>query len=168
MEVLIVVATFDVLPSDLIFEETMKSYHEEEQKDERLANVGFESNSMILNMGSLFFILLILLTLPCCLFVSKPCKKYSGKFSAKHVSLTKSLYGNIYIRYLLEGCLDIAVCIVLNLINASNEGSLKWDSSFDVTNNIFLIVLLILISAFPVWILVFYCIKFSRWENEDF
>ena len=78
--------------------------------------VGYESSLLILNMGTLFIILVFFLTLPICLFLTNPLKIKSKWFKTKSESVSSSLKGNLFIRFFLEGCLDISIAIMLNTI----------------------------------------------------
>ena len=84
---------------------------ESDQVDDRFADVGYESNLLIVNLGTLYITLIIMLLTPVCICSTKPCKKRSKWLQKKHVSLLNALQGNMFIRYLIEGCLDIAICI---------------------------------------------------------
>lgn len=83
--------------------------------------------------------------------------------------MTDSLYGNIWIRYLLEGSLDIAICCALNYIHIKQEsGGFTWDNIFQTVNNIAIIVLGFSLLIFPFWAIFFYCCKFKKWKDEQF
>ena len=71
---------------------------------------------MIINLGTMFITLVIILMIPLWIIFTKPCKYRSKWLSKNHESLTKSLRGNMFIRFILEGCLDIAICSALNWI----------------------------------------------------
>ena len=124
---------------------------------------------MIINLGTLFLTLVIIATIPFFLCCTYPCKKRSEWFSKKHVSVSKSMQGNTFIRFLLEGCLDISICAYLQLFT-SHEGEerLMWGTAFDIINNLSCIILATAVAIFPVFILVFYCYKFEKWESEEF
>ena len=91
---------------------------------------------MIVNLGTMFLTLVIILMIPVFILATKPCKSKSKWLTKKHISLTNSLHGNLFIRYLIEGCLDIAICIVLNFKQQRNEGELNWSSAFYIINNV--------------------------------
>ena len=69
---------------------------------------------MILNLGTLFLMFVILLVIPVLLICSRPCKQCCTCFKKKHDLTSDSFRGNTYIRYILEGGLDIALCASLN------------------------------------------------------
>ena len=83
--------------------------------------------------------------------------------------MMNSLRGNMFIRYLIEGCLDIAICIAINCIDISeSEEGLRWDSTFYMVNNISSIVLGCALMIFPVFVVVLYCKSFAKWTEESF
>ena len=73
VKALITIATFDVMPTDVVFE--LINSPEEEQEDPKFEDVGYEAKSMILNLGTMFLTLVVILLIPLCLFVTQPCKK---------------------------------------------------------------------------------------------
>mmetsp|Transcript_26104 Transcript_26104/g.34906 ORF Transcript_26104/g.34906 Transcript_26104/m.34906 type:complete len:154 (-) Transcript_26104:1104-1565(-) len=122
IESLITIATFDAFPTELVYEATIEPPEDDEQALEKFENIGFEANFMILNLGTLFLIFIILLILPCFLFFTKPCKNCTKGFKKKHKGMSKSVKGNAYIRFILEGGLDIAICASLNFQHDKRVG----------------------------------------------
>lgn len=112
---LITIATFDVMPSDEVFELTIDA-PEDEQEDEKFQDVDFESNYMILNMGTMFLMFIVLLIIPCILLCSRPCRSCSRWLNKKHGAMSESMKGNSWIRFVMEGSLDISICASLNYI----------------------------------------------------
>ena len=77
--------------------------------------------------------------------------------------------GNSWIVFVMEGSLDIAICCSLNYIFIDDSGAgLKWDNMFQVVNNSTLFVMVILVASFPFWAIIFYCLNFAKWEEEEF
>ena len=84
---------------------------EVENDDEKLADGGYESYYMILNLGTLFITFIFMITaIPCFVCLSQPFKKRSNWVRTKSDGLLKALHGNMFLRFTLEGCLDIAIC----------------------------------------------------------
>mmetsp|Transcript_4056 Transcript_4056/g.5393 ORF Transcript_4056/g.5393 Transcript_4056/m.5393 type:complete len:397 (+) Transcript_4056:1458-2648(+) len=80
-----------------------------------------------------------------------------------------SLKGNVFIRFFLEGCLDIGLCAALNILYLEEPGVyMEWETLFDVVNNVTLFLLSVAIIILPFWILWFYCKNFSKWGDEHF
>ena len=83
--------------------------------------------------------------------------------------MMNSLHGNMFIRYMIEGCLDIAICIAVNLIDISeSEEGLRWDTTFYMVNNISCFVLGFALMIFPVFVVIFYCRNFAKWTETSF
>lgn len=115
VEDLITIATFDVMPSDDVFQATLDP-PEQEQDNEKFAEIGYESSWMIINLGTMFLSFVIMLFIPVLLLLVKPCKHKSLWLNKKYTNTLNALHGNMFIRFLIEGSLDIAICIVLNFI----------------------------------------------------
>ena len=112
---LITIATFDVMPSDDVFDATVEP-PDDEQEDDKFAEIGFESNFMILNLGTMFLMFVVMLTIPACLICTGPCRRCWPWLDRKHKATKTNLHGNVWIRFLMEGSLDIAICASLNYI----------------------------------------------------
>ena len=108
------------MPSDKVMDLIPDKPNEDadEQESEDFAEIGFESNFMIINLGTMFLAFIIILLMPVLLFLTLPCKKWPS-FEKKHNSCKESMSGNIFIRFFLESCLDIAICGSLNQIYAN-------------------------------------------------
>lgn len=68
---------------------------------------------MVVNLGSIFVTLIVILTIPVFLLMFLPCKNKFQWLHNKHTSLTNAYYGNMWTRYMLEGCLDISISLAL-------------------------------------------------------
>ena len=170
---LIEIANFDILPSNDIFSFTLdfsmdEFEKENEQSDEKFENVGYESTSIIMNMGSLFISFVIFLTLPALLLCLRPCRSKSRLIKDKSEKISTALKGNLFIRFFLEGCLNIAISSVLNIEHANENGGLEWDSSVNAINSVSLIFFTSVILLLPVFLLIFYCLKFKKWGKPGF
>ena len=109
-----------------------------------------------------------MLLIPICIFVTSPCKHMSRWYNKKHSSLSDSIRGNMWIRFLMEACLDISISGSINLYMNARAGELEWDTFFHKFNTVSLFILFPMVMVFPLAILVFYTCKFARWQDEDF
>lgn len=117
----------------------------------------------------MFLVFVFMLTVPCCLICIRPCRRMTSWLDKKYKSTATSMYGNVWIRYAMEGAIDIAICAVLNLTYSFEEADgLRWDTTFYCVNNAALFVLLFAVAFFPIWALFFYCKNFDKWEDETF
>jgi len=72
----------------------------------------------------------------------------------------------MFIRFILEGYLEIVICAALNLqYLAVSPGGLEWDSAFLIVNNCTLFLLSFAALVFPLWALAFYCKNFAKWRD---
>lgn len=112
---IIEIANFEVLPvGDLIELVLPAPESEDEEYLESAENIGYEAHSTVGNLGALFAILIMTLTLPPTMAIAmRFCKRHSARINSKYESLTNALYGNMFIRYLLEACLEISICVFL-------------------------------------------------------
>ena len=115
VEALIAIATFDVMPSGEVLAAIpgIPEEEEDEQADEKFAEIGFESNYMIINLGTMFLVFIFILCLPVILIFTAPCDGWKTVHK-KRIGCKKSLQGNVFIRYFLESCLDVAICASIN------------------------------------------------------
>ena len=116
----------------------------------------------------MFLMFIVLLTIPGCLICTRPLRRWKW-FHKKHSATATSMKGNLWIRFIIEGCLDISICASLNYIyiQTSHLG-LQWDTTFQIVNSAALIILAAAVFIFPFWMLYFYCKNFSKWEDEHF
>ena len=111
VEGLITIVTFEVLPWVDPFLQATLNPPESEQRDLKFKGVGYETDYLITNLGTMWFTLvIILLCLPGFVFLTKRCARKSPKLAKTRTSIMNTLHGNVFIRYLLEGCLDISIC----------------------------------------------------------
>ena len=82
--------------------------------------------------------------------------------------MSDGLRGNILIRFLLEACLDIAICIVLQLYYSDLNGGLSFGTAFEVFNSVFSILLGVATALFLPVAMVFYLKNFKNWGDEAF
>ena len=74
----------------------------------------------------------------------------------------KDLFWNGYIRLALEGCLELFIVVVLNyrinmnVIYSNGKMFYKWDSGFEVVNNVMLVFLSLISISMLFFIVVFY------------
>ena len=107
------IAEFEVIPvGDLLWvvlDEPEKDYDPEVDVT-LFENYDIESYYMVTNMGSIFVIFVMTITIPLLLiFLLKPCRNTSTYLNKKHNNLSRQIQGNLFIRYIIEACLDIAI-----------------------------------------------------------
>ena len=102
---------------------------------------------MVLNLGSMFLALIFMLTLPACFVCVAPCRKVSPKCNRRFKGTTAQYHGNVWIRFMMEGGLDIAICAALNYIFIlETTGGLQWDSTFQIVNNVSILTTIVILN----------------------
>ena len=168
---LITIASFDVLPTDDLF--LAMGAPEEDEPEEgdlnyKAYNIGYESNILIVNLGTLFITLIVMLSCPICIFCTRPYKQKSRWLNRKHESIGPSLRGNMWIRFVMEAFLDISISGTINVFGLLASGEIPFDTTFNIINSVMLIVLYPICFIFPFAIVVFYLCHFAKWEDEEF
>ena len=82
--------------------------------------------------------------------------------------MSDGLRGNIMIRFLLEACLDIAICIILQIYYSDVNGGISFDTAFEVFNSVFVILLGAATTLFLPVSMFFYLKYFKKWDDEVF
>ena len=85
---------------------------EEIEDTDAAALIEMDSYYFIMNLGTLFVVFLwIAIGMPLIFFALRPFRNKSEAVGKRVASLGDSLHGNLMIRYIVEGALDICVCI---------------------------------------------------------
>ena len=86
--------------------------------------------------------------------------------------MLKSLYWNSYIRFIIEGTLEIFISTIINIRYLYESGTNPFDDSqggmqFKIINTCTLIVLFIIISVSPIAIGLFYFFNKEKWCFDE-
>ena len=130
----------------------------------------FESYYTILNLGSCAVIFVLSLALPLLIIlVLSPVKNRSKAAREQSKSLTNAMRGNIILRFIIETCLDIAICVILQFYyNDLNGGLFSNNKPFYLTNSIITVILGPAVVIFSCVMAVFYLRTFERWGDPEF
>jgi hypothetical protein len=130
----------------------------------------FESYYTILNLGSCAVIFVLSLALPLLIIlVLSPVKNRSKAAREQSKSLTNAMRGNIILRFIIETCLDIAICVILQFYyNDLNGGLFSNNKPFYLTNSIMTVILGPAVVIFSCVMAVFYLRTFERWGDPEF
>ena len=157
-EVMITVATFDILPTDELFPLIFPNIPEIDAYSPKFDRLGYGSMFIIMNMGTMLIVLFYYLAL---YLVVLPCARLSAKFGSRRgkrteKKLRKVLFWDHAIVFLQEGFMEICISALINfLFIADNQGA--WASGDLLVSNfltIFLtvaIIVLIALIAFYLW-----------------
>ena len=157
-EVMITVATFDILPTDDWFPLVLTQLPEEDAYTDKFDRMDYGSPFTVMNMGTMFLIFLYYVML----YTIYPCFDSCGrhiKCSKKCAkTLRKMLFWNHAIVFLQEGLLEILLVTAINFIYI-HEAEAPWDNWNLVLNNVVSIVLTVGIA------ILFLTIVFYLWPK---
>ena len=86
----------------------------------------------------------------------------------KMSSLKDSLHGNILLRFMIEGALDVFICIALQFKYSDISEGLSFDSVFLGLNTIMAVVFATATALFIPFLLTFYLCSFKKWKDASF
>ena len=161
------IASFSVIPTEDGVNAVLEPPEEDDEyKDSKFEDMGFESFFTVINLGSLFVAFIFLFTFPLIfILLCRPFRNRSKYINNKYQNLSDGLHGNMIVRYILEACLDIALCIGLQVhYYAENVDGAKlfdFDDFFFTVNTIITAILGILIVIFLPVVGVFYVRRFK-------
>ena len=121
-------------------------------------------------MGTLFVIFCwLVFGLPLILLATQPCKRRSRYIGQKAESLQSALRGKIQLRYLIEGSLDISLCLAFQFYYQSQfDQGFSFDTPFMAINSVITILFTVVLSLLLPAIALFYARKRDSWNDEDF
>jgi len=116
------------------------------------------------NLGTIFFILvIILLLIP--ISIALVFFARSLKELRKHSqNLKEFLYWKGTIRFFTESYMEILLAVSLNVHMIDNE----LDYVGVKFSNSFAILFFILAAGLPIWIIIFFWINYSKWDDKEF
>ena len=141
-DVMISVATFEILPTDDIFPVFFSKLPEDSALTDNFDRMNFGSRYLVMNLGTMFLILsgyLVLYLLYPIFNFLKNDSQCSAKMQRK---LQAILFWNHAIIFLQEGYLDIVIGTSINLA-ILQEGQLQWSTWTVVFTNLLTIFLLV-------------------------
>ena len=166
-DVMISVATFDLLPTDLILPELFTNLPEDDPFTDKFDRLGIGSRFLVMNMGTMLLIFMFYIILyfiyPCVRFFRhdiKCCKKTAKK-------LKPMLFWNHSILFLLEGYLDILIAAFINLVFLRN-GEFDWSSWSVVVTNFLCIFLLLCCAFLFIFTTVYLWPRFGKLNKSKF
>ena len=72
------------------------------------------------------------------------------------------------IRFIIEGCLDISICIGLQFYYSDLNGGLNFNSAFMGVNTVITLILGLIVACFLPFMMIFYLLNFTNWDNDNF
>ena len=153
-DVMITIATFDVLPTDDVFPSIFPELPEDNPFNDKFDRLQIGSSFLVMNMGTM----LLIFTFYSVLYAIYPCVKFIKNEAKCAKKLEKKIRNMIFwnhtIIFFYEGYLDILISSSINLYFL-NEGIFTWDTpSLFITN--LLSIFLIMSCGFLFIFVVFY------------
>ena len=134
---------------------------------------GYDSLYATVNLGMTFVILVGIIMLCIFLKCTNSCKEMHPKFNTRHDETVKKLYWNTYLRFIIEGSLEIIISTSINIeywhkmgIRPISDGTYH----FMIINTCAVILLTMTVIATPFFILGFYLPRKDMWcftESDD-
>jgi len=156
-DVMISVATFDIVPTDDLFPAVFPSLPEDDEAfNDKFDRMDIGSRFMVMNMGTMLIVLsfygFLFIIYPCCRYVKKDAK-CARKYEPQ---IRKMLFWTHIILFLQEGYLDLLLAGAINIFFI-RSGLLTWETtSLVVTNALSIIMvagcgILLLFTACYLW-----------------
>ena len=157
-EIMLLVVTFDLVPTDSMNLGLYGELPEEEAYSVQFEQSGYESLLLIENLGMGKYIIYINLVLAI-LFL--PCFAFNNCCSR---GVTSYFYLNGLIKLFIEAYQELVLLAALNYMTAD------WNSPFPAIqySNKLSEAIIVLVIFLPIFFLVFYSCMHKRWDNEAF
>ena len=84
-------------------------------KNKNFVDTGYDKLYTVSNMGITFVILLSMIMISLILCLTKKLKSLPRSIETRRQNMMKSLYWNSYIRFLIEGTLEIFISALINI-----------------------------------------------------
>lgn len=137
-EVMISVATFDILPTDAFYPDMFPNLSEEEPFSDKFERLGYETQYIIMNMGTMFLVFSFNMILLAIYYPAKllglsylRCRRLSRKIG-------KVMFFRWQLIFVQEAYLDLFISACINFQKL--EGT--WTSFDNLFNNVVAIVIL--------------------------
>lgn len=160
---MIEIAGFDILPTEFLLDKIMY-FPEEDPLNLNFEILEYGSSYAIPNLGTIFFmlaILVILVPINGCLFLSSGSSKEIRK---QHENLTKFLFWKGSVRIMIESYLEILLATSINFAMYNRE-----TEYVGVTiSNVVTIVLFVTAVGLPVWVVIFFLFNIKKWGQDEF
>ena len=114
------IAMFDVLENNMGLDASLfMNFDEEAQLDEaildQMADIGFESNNSIKNLGTMYFVLLVYLLQVVLVLLFLVCNKITGKGTKALNTLWRKLFFAPILIIVIEGFMDLSISGIVQL-----------------------------------------------------
>ena len=171
---LIKVAQFDMVDNVDAYGAAIPFMEEDDDQLEEIDNfvtTGYESSYAFVNMGTNVIIFTLLFFFMTLLLILYPCRKGQGRTGRFHRYCSGTIYWNFWLRMLIQGCLEIGISAMMYITHRQElielaDGS--FSSFFVVNDFLSYFSSLLLFIVLPLFVIVFYCIRFKKLGDKDF
>lgn len=163
-EVMITVATFDILPSDVFLPAMFPNLDQEEAFSDKFERLGYETQYIIMNMGTMFLVFCLnslLLFVYCLLWLCNSRFKVARVLSRK---ISRVMFFRWQIIFIQEAYLDLFLAASINFF--SFDGF--WNTFDDVFNNLLTLVIAAQLVVLPIFIVAFIVPNFRLLKKSSF
>ena len=166
-EVMITVATFDILPTDDMFPLVLAELPEEDAYTDKFDRLNYGSVFTVMNMGTLLIIFLyyvVLYSIYPCVRLGKNHLKWCNKLEKK---LNGMLFWNHAIVFIQEGFIEILIGALINfkyMVSADDP----WGNWNLVFNNIITIVLTAASAVLCLFLVFFLYPRFGKLRQKSY
>lgn len=163
LNLLVDLINFDIIPTDYIIE---KVFRIKESADDTtntiLSALGYKSTKLLSNMGTFFIALAFILALVVLIIVMRFLIKKFERVRKVYEWLNKKLFFNLFLRTIMEGYLNFCISAFLAISN------LSFDTADEIIDSVIGLLMLLLISVFPIFTFAFLYYSRPKLENPDF
>ena len=156
---IIKIAQLDIVPLEAVIDELEASVnlvHDDFTLSDSMVDFGYDSSDPIRNLQIMFLFVIILVVYPI-FSVSFRCLFFWNKWCGRCLTrVNRSIFWTVYIRFILEAFLELAISSLLRCKVLSFE---NWSDSFQSS---FALAIIIFIGVFWVFTTIYLQINFSR------
>lgn len=164
------ISSFEIIPISWMLEQALipPDGDGDEALESALA-IEYESYYMVNNLGTIFVIFVWLLAgPPLILLLLRPCESKSKFVGKNATSLRSSLRGKMQMRFLIEGSLDISLCVAFQFYYSDLNHGLNFDSVFMGINAVLTVFFAIALSILLPLVFIFYFRMRKKWMDKTF
>ena len=113
--------TFEIFDPEIVFGPILSppqysdEYIEEHKQFDNSTSAGYEKIHTVSNLGFTFMILVMILIVSASLCIMAPLKRTNVWVQTRFHKVQEALYWNTYLRYLIEGALEICISTTINI-----------------------------------------------------
>lgn len=163
-KLIVQIATLDLVETEPLIEE-VESRFEIKNDDffvtETFCDFGYKTTSTMRNLQIMFVFILILVTLPVCLFFFQLILCWSRRAGKLFNAIKKRVFFNLYLRFGLEAYLELALASMLRFKN------FNLDDRSAIFHSVFCLAMIVVIFALLAFSLFFLQVRFKDLAKKE-